>query len=573
MGDFVVYNRSIVNKQTHNAMLKTLSAQGSLNPLIIKHDSHNILIFEKNISPIVNFAKNEAGDFIASSGCFFYKHHFGNAALKLYLKEFNPNLYSPQDFLGVFTLILRKNNRLFITSDPLGASRIFRNADKSIWSSSFLAIAENMSRLTPNKQAIYEYCFQETNYGSDTPINEIKMADSLCYYELEEHHVKSIPKNVPVNFDLSYASYDDLIEEHAALLQKKMDVVTTTFENKVSTALSGGYDSRLMLALARNAGISPDVYVYGAAGSPDVTVAKKIAKGEKFILNHIDKTEHPKPNAQTYCEIVKDNFYALDGFPNEGIFDFGANMKTRRERTQSGKLILNGGGGEIYRNFFYLPDWSYSVNQLINTFYSRYTKDFCTTEFNEKEYRANLKRKIKHALQLKSDSMNRSEIEYTYPAFRLRYWTSKDNSNSNRLGSFLTPFLCYETISKALKIPLKYKNHGVFQGDLINKVSPNLAAYPSDYGFSFNEPVPFKTKVKNNLTIYRPSLLRRYSYSIQQKMATRSLPATLSPGYIDPLFQKGTPYMDQFFKMNEIKDGALLGRALTLEYLFQHLDL
>ncbi len=573
MGDFVVYNRSKVNEHMHNAMLKTLRTQGSNNPIIINDDSYNILVFEKSISPVVNHAKNEAGDYVASSGCFFYKDQFGKPALELFLKEFEPDIYSPLGFMGVFTLIVKKNNRRFIISDPLGASRIFLNTEKSIWSSSFLALAENISGLTINKQGVYEYCFQETNYGSDTPINEIQMADSLCYYELGRNNVKSLRKTVPINFDFSRTSCDGLIEEHAALLQNQMGNVVASFGSKISTALSGGYDSRLMLSLACNSGVTPNVYVYGPNESPDVIVAKKIADGERFAINHIDKAKHPIPSFQTYREIVKDNFYALDGFPNESIFDFGANMKTRRERAENGTLILNGGGGEIYRNFFYLPDRPYSVDQLLDIFYSRYAKSFCTAEFTEQEYRSNLKRKIKYALQLENDLMSRAELEYAYPAFRLRYWTAKDNSNNNRLGSFLTPFLCYETVSKALNIPLKYKTHGIFQGDLINKVSPAMASYPSDYGYRFDQQVPFKTKVKNNLTIYRPSLLRRYSYSIQHKMATLNLPATLSSEYIDPIFNKSTPYMDQFLKMDEIKDSALLGRALTLEYLFQHLNL
>lgn len=577
MGDFIVYRQNKIDKAAHNAMLETLSAQGSKNPTILQDDSYSIILYDKTIAPIANFTHHNNGDFCGSSGSFFYKGQNGKAALDLFLADFNPDHYSPYGFMGVFTLIVKKQTRLFIISDPMGASRIFHNHNQTIWSSSFLALAENVPSLSLNKHALYEYCFQETNYGADTIFNEISAADSLCYFQLNENSTTAHLKNIIMDFNPSDAPYEDQVSEHSHLLQNQMQSLVSSYGQKespkIATALSGGYDSRLLLALAQNAGAATNVYVYGSEVSPDVKIAKTIASAEGFSLNHVDKAKHPKPSPLEYPSIVKDNFYSLDGYPNEGIFDFGANMATRRERAQNSTLLLNGGGGEIYRNFFYMPEGKYSISDLLNIFYSRYAKDYCTDKFIENDYREILRHKIKTALNLDNDLLNRSQLEYAYPAFRLRYWTSKDNSNSTRLGSYLTPFICYETIQGALKIPLKYKNHGKFQGDVINKVSPRLASYPSDYGYRFNQEVPFKVKLKNYLTFYRPPILRRYSYALQQKFATLQLPAPLSQDYLSTVLPDGTPYMNDYFKMDKIKDAALLGRILTLEYLFKHLKL
>ncbi len=101
-----------------------------------------------------------------------------------FLKDFNPKNISSENFLGTFTLIIRKNNKLHIISDPLGGARIFHDNEQNIWCSSFLALAENSPKLTIDKQGVYEYCFQETTYGSSTPFNEIKLADSLSFFEV-----------------------------------------------------------------------------------------------------------------------------------------------------------------------------------------------------------------------------------------------------------------------------------------------------------------------------------------------------------------------------------------------------
>ncbi len=571
MGDFVIYQKDKYNGEAHEAILKTLAAQGSKNPKVIENDSYNILLYEKALSPVTNYTENKLGDFCASSGCFFYQGKNGKDALDRYLDDFDHDQFAPENVMGVFTLIIKKAGRLFLITDPMGASRVFHNATMTLWSSSFLAIAENIPGLTADAQGIYEYCFQETNYVESTPFNEIKMADSFSIFEFEKNSVRKLPKKLSVNFEQTTQTYDDLIEEHATLLQSQMNHVVAAYGDKIATALSGGYDSRLMLSLLLNNEITPNVYVYGSDASPDVTVAKRIAAGEGFKINHINKAKHPKPEPDQYADIVKDTFYALDGYPNEGIFDFGANMMTRRERAKNGTLVLNGGGGEIYRNFFYLPNRSYTVENLLDVFYSRYATSFCTERFSENIYRDTLKRKIIKAIGLTSEKMSRRQLEYAYPAFRLRYWTSKDNSNNNRLGAFLTPFICYETIMATLKMPLNYKTHGRFQGDLINRINPKLAAYPSDYGYKFSEPVPFSKKIKNNMSIYRPIWLRRRSYSIQHKLAKLNKPETIGDHYLPSILPNGTLYMDQFFRVSDIKDAALLGRVLTLEYLFSHL--
>jgi asparagine synthetase B (glutamine-hydrolysing) len=434
-----------------------------------------------------------------------------------------------------------------------------------------LAVAENADHLSPDGQGIYKYIFQETNYGASTPFKEIKMANSLCYFELTAGEVIHRNKNISYDFVLSSRSFDDLIDEHSKMLQKQIHDVVASYGPKISTALSGGYDSRLMLALLKKENIEPGVYVYGPEKSADVTVAKTIAAGEGFKISHINKATHPVPRPKDYAQTVRDNFYALDGYPNEGIYDFGANMMTRRQRADKGTLIFNGGGGEIYRNFFYLPNCTYSIDNLLDSFYSRYTKDFCTNAFSEKNYRQNLKEKIMTALQINIETLTRTQLEFAYPGFRLRYWTSKDNTNNNRLGSFLTPFINYETIQAALKIPLHYKTHGKFQSALINKIHPSLASYPSDYGYSFNQDVPFVTRLKNNLTIYRPTFIRRYSYAIKHAMTKPDIPKTISGEYLDPILGGTTPYMDHYFDMKKIKDSGLMSRVLTLEYLFNHL--
>lgn len=574
MGDFILYKKDRLDQGQIDQACTTLLRQAGLKETTKPHaaiyDSYGILFFDKSLSPLPNFIQEDTGDFCASSGSLIYKGLMGEEALRCLLKDYDPDQYCPEDYAGIFTVILGKKGRLFLITDPLGASRVFHSLREDFWSSSFLATCGMAKTLTPCPQALYEYAFQETTYGQDTPFKEIKTAHSQMLYEFTGGRGFQHRKNLHFDFADSLQAYDDLVQEVADLLRAQVAPLIQRFGSRIKTALSGGYDSRLMLALLKDAGTDPGVYVYGSDSSPDVQVAKNIATGEGFDLDHIDKGHFPTPTPGQYKEIVKDNFYALDGYPGEGIFDFGANMATRRGRAANNSLILNGGGGEIFRNFFYLPDGPYKVHDLINSFYNRYTRDFCQDYFCEKTYRQTLAQKIRQALDLDNDSLSRTQVEYAYPAFRLRYWTSRDNSNNTRLGSYVTPFISYSLIKKALTIPLKYKNHGQFQADLIQHISPELARYPSDYGYCFDKPVPLKAKLKNHLTLLRPAWLRRYSYALQHKMKTLSLPKTLSPDYVDAILCTDLPRMSAYFKIDQIKDCGLLARLYTLEVLFDH---
>jgi len=573
MGDFILYHKDRTSPRQVGAAFSCLAEQGSENPVLVGHDGYKAAFFPKHISPMKNFARQENGDFCGSSGTFIYKNLMGKAALSALLQDFAIADYKPEDYSGIFTVILRKNNRLYLLTDPLGGNRVYENDQQGLWSSSFLAAATATNSLSINKQALYEYAFQETTYGRDTVFKEVSCLDSLKIFEFTKDGPVAHDKNLSFDFRENSAPLDDLVAQTVQMLQDAAKPVSEIFGNKIRTALSGGYDSRLMLALLKACGSTPGVYVYGSNDSPDVTVARTIASGEGFPLDHVNKANYPVPSPGEYAQIIQDNFYALDGLPGEGIFDFGANMDTRRKRSDHGHMVFNGGGGEIFRNFFYLPDRAFTITDLINSFYSRYTTAFCQDEFNEKDYRAILHGKLKIALGASTDKLNRQQVEYAYPAFRLRYWTSRDNNNNTRLGPYLTPFVSYAMSKLALTIPIALKNHGIFQAELIKAISPALAAYHSDYGYPFDRQVPTKVKIKNNLTYFRPPTLRRYSYAIQHKMMTRAVPKTLSPEYLAPVFPDGLPVMSRYFKIHKIKDAALLGRIHTLEYLFNYFKL
>lgn len=233
--------------------------------------------------------------------------------------------------------------------------------------------------------------------------------------------------------------------------------------------------------------------------------------------------------------------------------------------------MLNGGGGEIFRNFFHLRDARFTVEALLWSFYSQFDPRVCTGRFSEREYHRQLAEKMKQTLGITRDRLYRHEIELLYPLFRCRFWMGQNNSINNRLGYALTPFIDHTIVRDAVTVPVKYKNFGRLEARLIRTVDPRLAAYSSSYGHDFLHDPPRKRTVKDLGMHLRPCWLRRRIYRLRSRL--RPGPKSmLSPARdCGTALKEDFPYMRHWFHIRAIRDPQQFNRICTLAYLFQKL--
>ena len=297
-----------------------------------------------------------------------------------------------------------------------------------------------------------------------------------------------------------------------------------------------------------------------------VRVAKQIADGEGLGLTVTNKNEQALVPADDYTDLVTQNFFAFDGYPNDGLFDNGADLATRLERAGEDRIALNGGGGEIYRNFFYLPNRAYTAQEIAWSFFSQYDPRHATARFSNRRYQAGLSQRIAECAQTHTNAgLSRDQVEYLYPYFRCRYWMGRNNSVNNRLGLAATPFIEHSVISSALQVPLRHKTFGLLQARMIAKADPVLAAYPSAYGYPFDAEPPLSYRLKYLTTYLRPPGLRRFTYRLRRQPP---LPRQLQPPYREAVLGE-IDYIQDYLKIDRLTDPGQLNRALTAEHLFQ----
>ena len=572
MSAFLILKEHELSEPRKQAALTALSRAGFKNPQILSCAGKTIYLFDNLVAPVPRLYEEGNGDFCFFVGTLFYDGSYGLEACEKLFKTFSPARIDPTLFDGSFTVVLCRGDKLYIFGDPLGTYRLFHSEDHTIWGSSFLSAASAMNSLKLNPQGLYEYVFQGATYGSDTPFHEIRMADSHALYEWEKDRD---PQRRPRYFNMFLrpidGSQEELVDYCLEALQVQFSQVVNQFGNNIDTALSGGYDSRLMLALLRKAGCRPKLHVYGADNDPDVLVAKAISEGENIPLIHQDKSKAPAPAAEDYPAIVAKNFFVMDGIPNEGIFDNGLNLETRCERVANGALALNGGGGEIYRDFFHLPDQSLTVQDMIKTFYSQYDPATVTEEFDERLYRGRLAQKIRAVLDKGTDQLNRIEAEAIYPLFRLRYWMGKNNTLNNRFGPALTPFTKYSVLQTAMPVPLQYKYYGNFEAAMIRTLDPVLASYNTDYGFSLSAPAPLGARIAGWMDIRKPIGLRQHIFALKNRMHKLQKPYYMSDNYLEGILDGDCPAMSSYFRLENINSAEQMNRLYTLEYLVNYI--
>ena len=226
---------------------------------------------------------------------------------------------------GQFVALVRRAGRTFLFTDWFAAFQLFHDEGRRVFSTSLLAATQALPRLSFDPQGVYEFAFNVVPTGNDTVFRELKTLGPDQLIELKDagsalHPLAKPLPETPVEMPLA-----ERIERQRVALAAIVRPHVAHYGNRIFCPLSGGLDSRLLLALLREAGAAPNLYVYGGPGSEDVAVAKAMAGALPFEVEWIDKGARGIAPDEFPAQ-VEANFQSYDALPNFGeLFESGAN--------------------------------------------------------------------------------------------------------------------------------------------------------------------------------------------------------------------------------------------------------
>jgi hypothetical protein len=516
--------------------------------------------------PDTFFADGE--DFVAVAGTLTCDGKMGRPALEALLAMEGPDW---SRLGGQFVALVHRAGRMRLFTDYFGAFQLFHDAEMRLFSTSLLSAAHALPRLSFDAQGVYEFAFNVVPIGDDTVFAELKTLGSDRIVTLGEDgaSAEAVRKPLP---DVAEMPIEERIAAHRDRLMRVVSAHVGQFGDHVYCPLSGGLDSRLVLAALRAAGCAPHVYVYGGPDSADVRVGRDIAAAQGFAIDWLDKEAWRTFEPDAFPEQVARNFEVYDGLPNYGeLFENGANAMAREARHRDGALSVSGGCGEIFRNFFFLPDRRFSAAAVARTFYARYVRDDVTGAFDERAFLRSLEDKILCALGRPGDRsrLHRPLVEQIYPRIRCRAVFGREISLEARCGAYLMPFLDHHVVAEAMKLPLALKNAGRFEAMLLDAIDPALARLPSAYGHDFAGPPDVRHRFGEWSTRIRPVALRQRSYALRRRLGpvADEHGGLLSPDYMGRVVDLEYPAMRHYFRTDRIADSGMMRRISNLEYL------
>ncbi|MFA5619178.1 MAG: hypothetical protein WDA08_02590 [Weeksellaceae bacterium] len=445
----------------------------------------------------------ENSSWIYAVGTFFYKDFSFSDSLKFVLSDFAQDKLSNEEMYGHYVLLIYHDQKFHLLNDALGAIRLFSNAEKTRFSTSFLGLWFSQPQtLQLNQWAVYEKIAKGYICAPDTLVETIK--DST--YEAFQLPFLIKHPNPETVYQKGTQSADYQISE----IKKYYNRVFNLAEGKsISLGISGGFDSRMLMGLLQNYP-NPYLFTHHTKGihSNEKVIAQKLTEsiGQKLHIKETPKADTLNPKEAE--KLFKDLIYYYDGRTanNSGAFSITGTKEYNLFHLKEQVIGLNGKGGEVYRNYYNIANRSYSFQDWFTALELYSSADFVFNTEQKKQLLGKIHDKIRNRLSVEKN-WSRWHIQRYYSEIRQADCEASILSAHNKITRYIAPFLD----AKLLKIA--YQSYSIAGGDssfqmkMIQKLNPKLAAINSNYGHNFMK-IPLKLKIKESLVKSMPLKFR-----------------------------------------------------------------
>ncbi len=306
---------------------------------------------------------------------------------------------------------------------------------------------------------------------------------------------------------------EEAVEQTRHGLVEVLKALPDTGEPPISD-LTGGYDSRLLLAGLLDAQRPFHTTVSGSADHPDVTVAARIAA--ELDLQHQNIGAPPLPTAEEFDAALR----MTDG--EYDAFDFARILHIHRRLAAGHGMSLNGSFGELARGYWWELLWPKLARRRPLDAARVARKRFAAIGYDYSifapaarlDLAAHMAAVAGRAIAPSADYPNTTQMDCVYYSLRMQRWQGRIASSTNQLWPAISPIGFAQVLDPILAARADARFRSLLARRLFQRFAPPLARIPLEHGYP---PVPASGA---NLWRFAP-LIGHYGGKVWGRLAPR----------------------------------------------------
>lgn len=538
-----------------------------------------LLVYQRDRDHHLLYTAFENGDFVCIVGSALNICNQKPDLLRAVHDDLCSHNSLPKDLSGSFVVIALIRNVIHIESGCNGLIKVYSTSDTQAVSTSLVALRKLVSSVTISKQELFEYILCGTVYGAKTVFHEISVLESrkTHVFHNDSYHTFDKPPEPPISPN-RYSDLKSNVTRVSEDLRQIFSKIKSCYGNQLAVPITGGFDSRLICACVNQAGIRPDFcFVLHKDHQKDIDIAKKIAKALKWDLVVLDNDFNSWEKGKQ-VNILKNQYYSYDGLGIGGILQVFSGMDAYA-RIPPNHLLLDGNGGEIFRNIHRLPNRPMKLRDYVLKTFLKKIPSFSQPAFNMDEFIYNVSDKISSIMRYKGKTSPRHQLEAIFPYFSLKYWLAENFSVANQFTDIYSPFSDPELVRRSLMIPSRFKQLGFIEAKVIENISPDLASIDSNYGYDFRYGMTIARRIKESLIItLANSPLVNYKKALKRHKTKSNLPFYAKSAYLSTMKDAAyaihgtfldTMVTEQYVDFQLLNSADQISRLISVELLAQ----
>ena len=496
--------------------LALFDEMGFSSPTLFENDKWAIYAYSKMIGNSNYVTGN--GCTLISTGTPVYRGLNYKDSLAALLQDYLSDCIDFERLIGQYAILFIHGDAIEILCDPLGCKHLFTDINHGIISSHMLPISQCLDTdLHVCREAIYEKFMTGIIMPPRTIFREIlqierKTAESITCENTGIRFIETA-KFQPSGAEAK--SFDKCLEEQTQNLCEYFELLKESGRDGTDIGLSGGYDSRLVLAcLFRfNKG---RIHLHSHATENDhrkeLSIAEQMAE-YVGVPCHSVATKKLK-HCENVDEILRKSVLYFDGRSSFSIGGCGEVYTAlyRKESTECTPFTLTGVGGELFRNIFDIGFGHIRFDRFME--HKLFSQSFrkAIPENIYYKTRDDIIQRTMQRLQIDQKVRQPRSIAHRYYCeIMMPDGQGAALDAYNQVSCCVAPFLEPRIIAKGYEAIPFHCSGGEFEGKLINHIDPGLAAITSTYGYPIGER-PLRAKVKERLRTLVP-------YSVWDRLA------------------------------------------------------